>query len=140
MFCCGRYVKTFCGGCYFCNATPLLNLLQLQKQWISSLGVLLHLEFYSWTHCIQIDVNDGDDDDAKSIKKWIKKSDKFDVSECGKYVSLASSDKANASGDKKELKKRKRYADDDGEDGKKSAKEKKSKNKMYQKKIIEWII
>ena len=70
---------------------------------------------------------DGDDDDAKSIKKWIKKSDKFDVSECGKYVSLAGSGKAKGSGDKKESKKRKRDADDHG---KKSAKEKSYRNQV----------
>lgn len=77
---------------------------------------------------------DGDDDNnAKSVKKWIKKSDKFDVSECGKYVSLAGSGKAKDSGDKKkEHKKRKRDADnddEDGEDSKKATKDKKSKKK-----------
>ena len=75
---------------------------------------------------------DGDDDGAKSIKKWIKKSDKFDISQCGKYVSLAGSEKGKDSGDKKENKKRKRDSEaeeEDGEDGKKSAKERKSKNK-----------
>jgi len=70
---------------------------------------------------------DGDNDDSKSIKKWIKKSDKFDVSECGKYVSLVGPDKAKGSSDTKEHKKRKRDANVEGEESKKPVKEKKSK-------------
>ena len=80
---------------------------------------------------------DGDDDDAnKSVKKWIKKSDKFDISECGKYVSLAGSggkaeDDSKKEDKKKKKKKRKRGAgeEDKGEvgDGKKPAKGKKNK-------------
>ena len=76
---------------------------------------------------------DGQDDDAKSVKKWIKKSDKFEVSECGKYVSLAGSGGKVEDDSKKEdkKKKRKRGAGEEGKgedgDGKKPAKGKKDR-------------
>mmetsp|Transcript_1941 Transcript_1941/g.5631 ORF Transcript_1941/g.5631 Transcript_1941/m.5631 type:complete len:296 (-) Transcript_1941:18-905(-) len=71
---------------------------------------------------------DGDGNDAKSVKKWIKKSDKFGVSDCGKYVSLAGSRaKKDDDSQKEDKKKRKRDEESEDSDGKKSATEKKNK-------------
>ena len=59
-----------------------------------------------------------DHDCHKTVKKWIKKSDKFDVSDCGKHVSLADgkSDGGGGDGDKKKELKRKRSSGGDDAD------------------------
>ena len=55
-----------------------------------------------------------DHDCHKTVKKWIKKSDKFDVSECGKHVSLAGSGDAEK---KKELKRKRSSLGGNGSSG-----------------------
>ena len=76
-----------------------------------------------------------DHDCHKTVKKWIKKSDKFDISECGKHVSLAGSGDA----EKKELKRKRSSLGGNGSSGddadnKSSSSSKKSKKDKKQKK------
>ena len=77
-----------------------------------------------------------DHDCHKTVKKWIKKSDKFDVSDCGKHVSLAGS----GDGEKKELKRKRSSlggngsSGDDAGDKSSSSSKKKSKKDKKQKK------
>jgi len=77
-----------------------------------------------------------DHDCHKTVKKWIKKSDMFDVSECGKHVSLADgkSDGDGGDGDKKKELKRKRSSGGDDADKSSSSGKKKSKKDKKQKK------
>ena len=76
-----------------------------------------------------------DHDCHKTVKKWIKKSGKFDVSECGKHVSLADGKSGGGDGDvdkKKELK-RKRSSGDDADKSSSSGKKKSKKDKKQKK-------
>mmetsp|Transcript_1168 Transcript_1168/g.3323 ORF Transcript_1168/g.3323 Transcript_1168/m.3323 type:complete len:633 (-) Transcript_1168:1060-2958(-) len=83
-----------------------------------------------------------DHDCHKEVKKWIKKSDKFDVSECGKHVSLAGSKSGGGGGDaekKKELKRKRSSlgggsgSGDDADKSSSSGKKKSKKDKKQKK-------
>jgi len=82
-----------------------------------------------------------DHDCHKTVKKWIKKSNKFDVSDCGKHVSLAGSKPGGAGGgaEKKELKRKHSSLggdgnSDDADKSHSSSSKKKSKKDKKQKK------
>ena len=77
-----------------------------------------------------------DHDCHKTVKKWIKKSDTFDVSECGKLVSLADSKSGGDDGDgdkKKELKRKRSGGGDDADKSSSSGKKKSKKDKKQKK-------